>query len=48
MQRSVTGRLGMGAGSRELVTGQGTTQERGLGIRSVGRGRAGPESGEVR
>jgi hypothetical protein len=48
MQRSVTGRLGTGAGSRELVAGRGTTQEWGLGIRSVGRGRPGPESGEVR
>jgi hypothetical protein len=35
---SVTGRLGLGAGSRELVTGRGTAQERGLGIRSVRRG----------
>jgi hypothetical protein len=44
----VTGWLGTGAGSRELVTGWGTTQQRGLGIRSVGQGQAGPESGEVR
>jgi hypothetical protein len=34
----VTGRLGLGAGSRELVTRRGTAQERGLEIRSVGRG----------
>jgi hypothetical protein len=34
----VTGRLGLGAGSRELVTRRGTAQEWGLEIRSVGRG----------
>jgi hypothetical protein len=39
MQRSMTGWLGTGAGSRELVTGWGAMQE---------RGRAGLESGEVR
>jgi hypothetical protein len=48
MQHSVTGWLGTGAGSRELVTGQGAMQEWGLRIRGVGQGRAGPESGEVR
>jgi hypothetical protein len=44
----VMGQLGAGAGSRELVTGRGATQEWGLGIRGVGWGRAGPGSGEVR
>jgi hypothetical protein len=34
----VMGRLGLGAGSRELMTRWGTAQEQGLGIRSVGRG----------
>jgi hypothetical protein len=43
----VTGWLGTGAGSRELVTGQGAMQGQGLGIRGVGWGQAGPESGEV-
>jgi hypothetical protein len=38
MQHSIMGRLGLGAGSRELVTGWGTAQELGLGIRSVGQG----------
>jgi hypothetical protein len=44
----VMGQLWTGAGSRELVTGWETTQEQGLGIRSIGWGRAGPESRGVR
>jgi hypothetical protein len=38
MQYRVTGQLGMGVGSRELMTGWGTMQEWGLGIRSIGQG----------
>jgi hypothetical protein len=48
INKAVMGQLGIGAGSRELVTGQETTQEQGLGVWSVGQGWAGPESGEVR